>query len=321
MLDTLNLILDLSVIESQKIKFDLKTVDIIKEVRDIVALFSKYAEKKKINLKIDTPFKALEFKTDEKILRQVLNNLVNNAIKYTDNGEVTVRVLKEIKNEKQYIALKIQDTGIGIPADKRELIWDEFRQVSEGISRSFEGAGLGLSITRKFVGKMGCEIFLEKSEVDVGSIFTVLFPVDEKIFQRAKMKEYVRENASVYCSNLPKLLYVDDDQMSLDIVKAFTTGKYNVEFAHTGKEGIEKAENNIYDAILMDINLGTEMNGIEATKIIHEIPGYKEIPIVAITAFAMVGDKEEFYANGCTFYLSKPFEKNELLNLLKEVFS
>ena len=321
LLDTLNLILDLSVIESQKIKFDLKTVDIIKEAEDIVALFGKYAEKKKLSLTIETIYDTLEFKTDEKILRQVLNNLVNNAIKYTDNGGVTVRVLKEVKNEKQYIALKIEDTGIGIPEDKKELIWDEFRQVSEGISRSFEGAGLGLSITKKFVEKMGCEIYLEKSEIDVGSIFTVLFPVEEKIFRRAKVKyDMIKDKTEEYGSSLPKLLYIDDDSMCLDIVKAFTTGKYIVDFACTGKEGIEKAESNIYNAILMDINLGTEMNGIEATKIIREIAGYKEIPIIAITAFAMVGDKEEFFACGCSHYLSKPFDKKDLLDLLREVF-
>jgi len=323
LLDTLNLILDLSIIESQKMNILFKEVDIAKEIRDTAALFEKYAAKKKLKLSVKSEYNSLIFNSDEKIIRQVLNNLINNGIKYTSNGSVTIYLQKEKREDKSYICIRVEDTGIGIPKEKQDLIWDEFRQVSEGFNRSFEGTGLGLSITKKFVEKLGGEIYLEKSDLDIGSVFKVLFPAGEKTFEEgiinAEDKKMNSKPGKTGTDKLPVLLYIDDDSISLDIVTAFTKNLYLVETAVSGREGIEKCKSRVYDAVLMDINLGKDIDGLQATAIIREIQEYKNIPIVAVTAFAMVGDKENFFKKGCTHYLSKPFNKIDLLELLEEV--
>jgi PAS domain S-box-containing protein len=181
LLETLNLILDLSIIEAHKIEIELSPLDVVGEIKEVAAFFDKTAKRKNLSLKIISDIERIILDLDVKIFRQIMNNLINNAIKYTTCGGVQVNINKEKKDDKSYIAIRVEDTGIGIPKNKRDLIWDEFRQVSEGFNRSFEGTGLGLSITRKFVEKLGGEIFLEKSEVNIGSVFMVLFPIKEKV--------------------------------------------------------------------------------------------------------------------------------------------
>jgi len=319
LLDTLNLILDLSVIESQKIKIELIPLNIIEEVNLVAALFEKTALRKKLKIDIKSEFESYIINLDAKILRQILNNLINNAIKYTNAGKITVKLNEEKTEGGKFFAVRIEDTGIGIPENKRDLIWEEFRQVSEGLNRSFEGAGLGLSITKKFVEKLGGKIFLEKSEVEVGSTFTVLFPINEETdikFAKETNREITKK---IIIKSKPEILYIEDDPIAIDIVRTFIRDSYNVDGVLTGLEGIEKARIKKYDAVFMDINLGKEMDGLEATKIIREIPGYQSIPIVAITAFAMVGDKEEFFEKGCTHYISKPFTKAEFRQSVSEI--
>lgn len=323
LLDTLNLILDLSIIEAQKMKIELSPLNIISEVNDVIMLFEKTAERK--HLKIETIYESdsIILELDSKMLRQIMNNLINNAIKYTSSGTINVKINKETKENKKYVAIRVEDTGIGIPKDKIELIWDEFRQVSEGFNRSFEGTGLGLSITKKFVEKLGGIIFLEKSEIDIGSTFTILFPqyidVKEELLRDSKQKKPVKEAADSMDKSLPVVLYVEDDTITIDIVRAFTNKLCTVESALTGEESIEKAGRKKYDAIFMDINLGIGMNGLQATELIRKIPGYENVPIVAITAFAMVGDKEEFFQKGCTHYVSKPFSKMEFRDFVSKI--
>jgi PAS domain S-box-containing protein len=321
LLDTLNLILDLSVIEAQKMKIELIPLDIVKEVTEVVKLFEKTAEKK--NLRIETLCKSdsIILNLDAKILRQIMNNLVNNAVKYTNAGSIKVEIDEEEKDNNKYIAIRIEDTGIGIPVDKRNLIWDEFRQASEGFNRSFEGAGLGLSITKKFVEKLGGTIFLEKSEIGVGSVFTVFFPFEESMNIKGELKQgdfQKKSNSELKEKIRMTILYIEDDPIAINIVEAFLKEYYNIDSVLSGSEGIVKAKNKLYDAILMDINLGKDMNGIETTQEIRNLSGYKDIPIIAVTAFAMVGDKDEFFAKGCTHYISKPFTKQDLQKILAE---
>lgn len=321
LLETLNLILDLSLIEAQKEKIELLPLDIIGEIKEIAALFEKSAKRKDLSIKTVSYADCIILNLDAKMFRQIINNLINNAIKYTAKGDIKVKIDKEKKDSRNYVAIRVEDTGIGIPEDKQNLIWDEFRQVSEGFNRSFEGTGLGLSITKKFVDKLGGEIFLEKSEVNIGSVFTILFPVEnvEAIGHQSESNINTGEIIGHKEIVTRKVLYVEDDPISVDIVKAFLKGYCTIDSASTGKEGIEKAKNKVYNAILMDINLGKGIDGLHVVKIIREIPGYKNIPIIAVTAFAMVGDKDEFFRKGCSHYLSKPFTKIELQQLINKV--
>jgi len=171
---TLNLILELSNSETEGIVTQYKLVDIVKVLNDIIKILKPSADEK--NLFINTEFERnnINLLLDENLIKSSFTNLVDNAIKYTKSGGITIKVnIKDSEKDKKLI-IKISDTGIGIPRDKQDIIFDEFRQVSEGLGRTFEGSGIGLTLTKKFIEKMNGKIYLE-SEVNKGSTFIVEF--------------------------------------------------------------------------------------------------------------------------------------------------
>ncbi len=328
LMETLNLILNLSLIESEKLTINLKKLDIIKEVNESINFFRKTAEKKNLFLKTETQYDSLNVNLDPGIIRQVMNNMINNAIKFTVKGGITVNINKEVKNEKTFAAIRIKDTGMGISKDMQDIIWEEYRQVSEGLNRSFEGTGLGLSITKKFVSKLHGEIFLEESEIGKGSVFAVLFPLDEdirtntgQINTEEKKGKPGTISESTYNMDLSRILYVEDDPRAIEVVKVFLKEICLIDSAKDSVECIRKVKENKYTAILMDINLSKGLDGLQTAQIVRMIPGYEKTPIIAITAYTMVGDKEEFLQKGCTHYISKPFASSELKELIKNVLA
>ena len=320
LMESLNLILNLTKIEAEKINIDLSLIDVIKNIKKDVSTFDKIADKKNIYLKFESGIEQFETETDERMFDQIICNLVNNAVKFTEAGGVTVSVDK-VKNN-SYLKIKVKDTGIGIPKDKQEIIWEEFRQVSEGTSRKYEGTGLGLTITNNFVNQLGGEIKL-KSELGEGSTFIVLLPIREKSTSTKTKgspidKTADRPETKDTQEELKHLLFVDDDKISREVVKRFLRGAYKLDLAFNGKEGIEKAKKKKYDGILMDINLKSKMDGTQATEMIREMKEYKDVPLIAVTAYAMVGDREKYLQAGFTDYISKPFLKNDLIELLNK---
>ncbi|MFZ4589892.1 MAG: PAS domain S-box protein, partial [Ignavibacteria bacterium] len=323
LMETLNLILNISAIESDNVKITKEDFDLISEVKEVIEIFDKTAAQKNLTLGYKSGFDKKLIHSDRKIVSQILSNLVNNAIKYTLEGSVLVKIEDISKNNLTYTAIKIIDTGIGIPKDKQQLIWEDFRQVSEGLSRGFEGTGLGLSITKKFVDKLDGEIFIEDSQPGFGSTFTVLLPVGEIINEQLtpeikpeKIKPVINTKET-----LPAVLYVDDDAMSVDLVRILVKSICNLDSAATGFEAVEKAKSKKYDVILMDINLGKDIDGLVTTGLIRKIKGYENTPVVAVTALAMKYDREKFLSEGCTHYISKPFLKEEFVSLISDVLS
>ncbi|MFA7360204.1 MAG: response regulator [Candidatus Kapaibacterium sp.] len=323
LMETLNLILDISLVESEKIHLKITEFDVLKTVKDSIRLFEKIASKKDLFIKIKSFADKFFIKQDVGLFSQILNNLINNALKFTEKGGITIIIGKETILKTEYAVIKVQDTGIGIPDDKISVIWEEFRQVSEGYGRLFEGTGLGLSLSKKFIEKLGGEISVEESRVGYGSTIKVLLPVVLKGAEESKnvVKEIKSEEPKRENDNPKKLeiLYVEDDKPSALLVKAFVKSECNVDVAATGEEAIEKVKIKNYDAIFMDINLGTGMNGVKTAQEIKTIEKYKNVPFIAITAFAMAGDKEEFEGKGFAGYLSKPFIKSDLLTIVKDL--
>ncbi len=176
LLDTLNMILDFSLIESSKLDVELTRVNIIQILNEMYGAFEESAKQKKLSLHFDSKVQKLELFLDNRMFREIVNNLMNNAVKYTNKGGISLEVSVERINASDFAVIKIKDTGIGIVQENYDLIWEDFRQVSEGRGRSFEGTGLGLSITRKFVEKLHGEILVE-SKVGEGSVFTLRFPI------------------------------------------------------------------------------------------------------------------------------------------------
>jgi PAS domain S-box-containing protein len=172
LINTLNLILDLSRIEANKEGIDIEKLEVVSIINEVTEHFSSAAKQKNLSLNFNSDVEILYSSLDERLFREVLNNLINNAIKFTNIGGITISLTAEAEK----MIIKVYDTGIGIPLHNLGLIFEEFRQVSEGYGRSFEGTGLGLTITKKFVEKLGGKISV-KSVIDEGSEFTIEFPI------------------------------------------------------------------------------------------------------------------------------------------------
>lgn len=184
LMETLNLILDISTIESGVNKLVYNDLDIIQLIKDNIELFSKFANSKNLSLTLKSKYEEFIIKSNQKALYSILSNLISNAIKYTLKGGITIELdmISEddkLSNNKKCVILKVHDTGIGIEEKYFTTIFEEFRQVSEGINRNFEGSGLGLTLIKKYVQVIGGEINVE-SEIDKGTTFTIKLPIEER---------------------------------------------------------------------------------------------------------------------------------------------
>lgn len=320
LLETLNLILTFSKLESDKIIPNNKIENIVPVIEDVVNVFSKTAELKGLKLMSNYSHSEITLNIDSGLLNSILNNLVNNAVKFTEEGIVEVKTTV-LGNE---IKIEVIDTGCGIPAEKADVIWHEFRQASEGLGRSFEGTGLGLSISKRFTEILGGTLLME-SIVGKGSTFIVSLPFNKAIdgFINKPVEEStpVIIAESVNAGEIPHILYVEDDFVSQQYVNMVVSDSFKLTIAVNSKQALSAVKLKKYDCILMDINLGREMDGITLTKLIREFPGYAEVPVIALTAFAMESDKTEFLKEGLDYYISKPFKPNELMNLLKKILA
>ena len=308
LMDTLNLILDLSRIESGKSEYKFQFIDVGKLSENIYKLFDSKVRLKGLEFNYFEKDTGLISRLDEKIFYEILSKLLDNAVKYTKEGYISIEVSKESEQDCDWSVVKIIDTGIGISKENLELIFDEFRQVSEGFSRTFEGSGLGLTIAKKFTEAMGGKITVE-SRYEIGSIFKVKFPI-KPLINSGGIPAIVNsqtEKIKIDVDKSKKILVVDDDLPSRKLIETFIGKYYSLVFARTAAEAIETAKEGGFSLVLMDINLGRDMSGIDVVKIIKQYEGFEEIPIIAVTAFAMLGDKEEFIKAGCTHYISKPF--------------
>ena len=325
LMETLNLLLDLSRIEARKVDINLQPYRIAELVESQILLFEAVAERKNLYLNTQIKDHNLLALVDEQIFRQIISNLINNALKYTYTGGVKVIVDSVKENNTNFVQVTVKDTGIGIPEESIGLIFQEFRQVSEGFNRHFEGTGLGLTITKNFVEMMKGEISVT-STVGSGSSFKVVFPQVENYHEIESPKlievsSNLMEEKELILDFRPRILIVENDSASIDIIRLFLKDLCDVEFTDSGEKAFQLVNESDYDLILMDINLGKGMSGTETTKEIRKIDRYKNIPIVAITGFAMRGDREEFLKAGCTHYLSKPFSRGKITRLIQQIFS
>jgi signal transduction histidine kinase/CheY-like chemotaxis protein len=316
LLETLNLILDLSKIESDKVQINYKKINLSTEVVEITNLFNPIAAKKELSLIVDIKEKEIMANIDKRLFHSVLSNLVNNGLKYTNEGIVKVELSKILSNKKSYALIKVSDTGIGISKEDQEIIFDEFRQVSQGYNRQYEGSGLGLTITKKFVEKMGGQISVD-SESGIGTTFTIIFPVEneDKLNEEVNLKTNSDKPGIPSSSpNKNKALVIDDDPASRRIMSLFLKNELELDSASTSEEAISFINAHNYSLVFMDISLGKGTNGIDLMKSIRKIDSCSNTPIIAVTAHAMVGDKEKFLSAGFNDYLSKPFSKTDLLH-------
>ena len=323
LLGIINDILDLSKVEAGKMELveDDYYVQIL--VQDTVNMIKLAAAQKglKFNLELagDMPY---QLRGDEGRIRQVLINLLNNAIKFTRQGSVSMLVSGEFVDDENYkTRFVIQDTGIGIKEEDLEHIYESFQQLDMNINRKVEGTGLGLAITKNLVQLMGGDIQVE-SEYGKGTTFTVTMmqkvvtretiddnPINREALKQVDMRMFESENFRV--------LVVDDNIINRKVVvKMMVDYKFTIHEADCAKKAIALASENKYDLILMD-HMMPEMDGVEATGIIRrEVELNKDAVIVALTANAIAGAKDMYLANGFQDFLAKPFERVQLHEML-----
>ncbi|MDD5360904.1 MAG: PAS domain S-box protein [Ignavibacteria bacterium] len=306
---TLNSILDLSRIEANQIEVKKNECNIIPLVENSVKLYQQAAKLKGLNIEINSDKDELFCILDEKIFEDILNNLIKNALTYTERGNISISVSTIIKGEISFAKISVKDTGIGIPEELHQQIFAPFRQVSEGLNRKYEGTGLGLTLTKKLIELMDGKIHV-KSKVGEGSEFIVEIPLSTK--KTEKMLNSIPAD-----SVLPKALFVEDEYENFELIKILLKPYLNIENAVTGYDALEMIKSNNYAIIFMDIGL-KGIDGMQTTKEIRKMDRYKNIPIIAITAFAMTGDKERILESGCDEYLPKPFKKEALFTILKK---
>jgi len=312
---------DITLIESGETKINKKEVEINSFLNDInkaIIIEQNKLEKNNINLNLIIPNsdeKVILF-TDSLKLKQIFNNLLKNALKFTHNGHINFGFGIEEIQGKSYCKFYVQDTGIGISKDKHDVIFDIFRQIDDSHTRTYEGTGIGLSISKKLTELLGGKIWLE-SEEDVGSAFYFTIPYEGKVVIDPKNEKTIVEEGSLKSKTI---LIVEDDPDSLEFLKILLEmANINSYWAHSGEEAIKYCHENMsIDLVLMDINM-SGINGYEATK---EIKKFRpKLPIIAQTAYAFGGDKEKALDVGCDDYISKPIDKEELMEMITKLVS
>jgi signal transduction histidine kinase/HPt (histidine-containing phosphotransfer) domain-containing protein len=311
----INDILDFSKIEADKMIFEEVNFSLSNNIKAVIELLSPIATDKKIKLIFDIDSQINDFLIgDPTRLSQILINLIGNAVKFTDKGYVEL-IVSQVKETETvtFLQFAIIDSGVGIPHDKIDSIFESFNQASNETTRKFGGTGLGLTITRRLIELQGGSIMVE-SEIDKGSKFSFLIQFKKGqngIVKTVKMKK--EKFSPDFLKNINILLVEDNELNQLLAIKVFEKFDKTIDIADNGKIAIDKIEKNNYDIILMDIQM-PEMDGIELTKYIRANFGSKsKTPIIALTAHATLVEKKRCLDSGMNDYLSKPFDFTELL--------
>jgi CheY-like chemotaxis protein len=317
LLETLNMILDLSRIESNKKEIKYQAVNVVEAVENCHKTFYALAVKKNLAFEVNIKHKNLSFYTDPVIFNSILNNLIGNAVKFTSQGFITLTADKETLDETSYVKISVSDTGIGISPENQKIIFSEFRQISEGYKRTYDGAGLGLTITKKFIELLDGKIFFE-SKLNSGSTFTVLLPLMQTNIYFEKRRENSNAASLPQLERMLDILVVDDEEISLSMMNYMLRNIGQVETATEGLTALQKASSVKFDMVFLDISMRDGISGIEILNELRKQPHYKNIPIIAFTAFAMKGDKKYFLSAGFDDYLSKPFTKKDLYKVVEK---
>lgn len=312
LLNLIDDILDLAKIEAGQIEINVLPIKISSFLQQVFETFSKINLKNDIKIILTLPDSTNEYYViaDPFRLNQIFNNLLSNALKFTDLGTIEIGV-KPIVNE--LVTVYVKDTGIGIASENKLAIFDRFRKIETDTHNLYRGTGLGLSIVARLVEMMGGSIWVE-SELNIGSTFYFTMPVMLQTPNAEKTTEAF--TSDILGISIDKILIVEDIEVNyLYLVALLKDFNATMLWAKNGDEAIDIARNNNYiSVILMDIKLP----GINGTETMHEIRKFNStVPIIAQTAFALNEEKESFLKDGFNGYISKPIRKTELFEVLR----
>ena len=342
LLRVLNDVLDISKLEAGRCELESIELNLREAVRDVLMIHQESARSRGIALEVDVDFLVPQLvMTDPTRIRQVLMNLVSNAVKFTHHGSVVLRVFLGGAVERRTVVFEVEDTGIGIAEDKLQRLFRPFSQADASTTRQFGGTGLGLTISKRLVELMGGVIEVESTE-GTGSVFRVSLPlVSASQVEAAELPNsagahsaslgtfsFVRaslpartENShgeSHWASDLPPVLVVDDNAVNRKFAaKVLEKLGFDCEMAEDGLDALKKCRKREFSAVLMDCMM-PEMDGYQATEAIRAAEqdlGWR-VPIIAVTANAMAGDRERALAVGMDDYLTKPMKPSALKTIL-----
>ncbi|MFH0273428.1 ATP-binding protein [Vibrio jasicida] len=313
----LNDILDFSKVEENKLDLEEAPFNLSQVLTPVCSAIQPLIEEKNIQLFIENEVPdQVEFQGDCARIRQILFNLAGNAVKFTHDGHVLIR--SELDQERRRLMLSVNDTGIGIPADKQDRIFNSFEQADTSTTRKFGGTGLGLAIVKKITELMGGEVKI-KSVEGIGTQFLVDIPIpweEKSVLQPEQAKE---ESKGESKSNL-RILLAEDNRVNAIVAKGFCEKLgHTVEIAENGLIATKKAQENQYDLILMDNHM-PEMNGIEATRFIRENLGVRTL-LFAYTADVFREAHDNFIEAGADHVLTKPLQRESFTDALKQFSS
>lgn len=312
----INDILDLSKVEAEQMEVETEVFSLSQMMQDLQLLAGMRAQEKGIEFKIQRLGEVSEWiQTDQGRLRQILLNLAGNAIKFTERGSVVLTY--EVRGH--YLFFTVQDTGKGIPKEQLSSLFKPFSQGDSSVSKKFGGTGLGLILSKRLAQLLGGDIGLLESSLDKGSTFyvKVLYqPVFDsgKQLSEAQHEEVVITNYDHLAGK--KVLIVEDTKDNQVLLNLYLSKLgMKVSFADNGEEGIKKASEEDFDIVLMDMQMPVK-DGYEATRELRA-RGFRA-PIVALTGYAMKGDREKCLRAGCNDYIAKPVSKSQLINAVHQ---
>ena len=322
LLTLINSILDLSKIEAgslvlEKVDFRLERV-----VDGVSAVMESRAQQKGLAFRIEcAPNVSDVLRGDPERIRQILFNLIGNGIKFTETGEIIVRVSQtSVDDENCAVRSEVSDTGIGLDDEQQQRIFDRFSQADGSTTRKYGGTGLGLAICKELAGLMGGSIGV-RSQPDKGSTFWFTVNCEQGDATKVIDQDQTDFSGELFeaANTHPLRILVAEDNPINQLIAADTleTVGHHVDVVSNGVEALAAVAAYPYDLILMDIFM-PEMDGLSATRKIREMPGKESgIPIIALTANAMTGEREKYLAAGMNDYVSKPFQTNQLFGTIK----
>jgi len=314
-------ILDFSMIEANKLETEITSCSLGNLLNGIESLMQPKAVEKGLEFRVaESAGLPSQICTDPVRLRQCLINLVSNAIKFTEEGRVYVNVYVQEEDGELYIHFEVEDTGIGIPLDKQDSIFEVFTQVDGSHSRKYRGSGLGLAISKRLAGILGGQLTVRSRE-GKGSIFSLVLPVrvdvrKQPFLDRHNLAEELRaEQAKSPGPTFSGQVLVAEDVLTNQVLMKSILKRMGLEvtIAEDGDEAVQKVATGSFDLILMDVQM-PKINGLEATRALRKMG--IATPIVALTAHAMKGDDSRCIKAGCDDYLSKPIDRQKLLDVL-----
>ncbi len=317
LLKVINDILDFSRIERSELELEHIPFNLADLIGSCAQSFQHSAVQRGLELQLRVPedMRTLQVQGDPTRIRQILVNLVGNALKFTERGRVTIEPQwQSLDHELLWFTCTVRDTGIGIPAESLELMFNAFQQADSSISRRYGGTGLGLPIARTLAERMGGTLRAQ-SEEGVGSVFTLEIPL--ALYKQPLAVLTPRGHTGNDHGEGRDVLLVEDNAVNRTVVEAMLRSLgFTVSVVTDGAQAVRSAKSRTFDAILMDCRLPV-IDGYEATRQIRQLPGCADVPIIALTANALQGDREACLSAGMNDYLAKPFKRTDLQQILQ----